>query len=333
MPQITIGDLTQSKVFNQRNTLLKDRIQNLSTEVTTGLTAKTTEQVKGDYTGLAGIEASLAQLASFKILTSETAARANTMQLVLNSMLDNASALSSSLLGAATSNSATRINTAGFDADQRLQSALSALNTKLGATSLFSGQSTDRSSVADLDTMMTALTTAIAGAVSAADVEAAVDDWFADPAGYEAVIYKGGPAQQAIDVSADETAKFDMTAKDPAIAAMLKGLALASLLQHGALLGDAGSRADLALRASVKLSNAQAPLLEVSARLGTIEATIATAGIRNDAEKSALETARLGLLAVDPYEAATKLQDSQTQLETLYAVTARMARLSLVNYL
>jgi len=333
MPQITIGDLTQSKVFNQRNTLLKDRIQSLSTEVTTGLTSKTTERVKGDYSALSGIEASLAQLSSFKVLTSETAARASTMQLVLNSISDNASALSSSLLGAATSNSATRINTAGFDADQRLQSALSALNTKLGATSLFSGQSTDQSSVTDRDTMMTALITAVSGALSAADVETAVNAWFANPAGFEAVVYKGGDTQQAIDISPDEKAKFDVTAKDPAIAAVLKGLALASLLQHGALSGDNASRAQLALRASIVLSNAQAPFLEVTARLGTIEATIANAGIRNDAEKSSLEIARLGLLAVDPYEAATKLQDSQTQLETLYAVTARMARLSLVNYL
>ena len=62
MPQITLGDLTQSKLFGARNASLKDAITNLSTEVTTGLAAKTTEAVRGDYSALSGIEASLTRL-------------------------------------------------------------------------------------------------------------------------------------------------------------------------------------------------------------------------------------------------------------------------------
>lgn len=333
MPQITIGDLTQSKVFNHRNALLKDRIQTLSTEVTTGLTSKTTETVRGNYSALTGIEASLTQLSSFKLLTGETGAMASAMQLVLSSIYDSGSKLGSDLLAAATSNSPARINTIGVDADQRLQSAMSALNTRFGGKSLFSGVDTRTSAVVDADTMMTALQTAVSGAVSAADMETAVADWFADPAGFEAVVYQGGAAQQPVDIGPDDKAKLDITAKDPAIAAMLKGLAMASLLQRGVFQGDDTSRADLGKRAGLSLSNAQAPFLELTARLGAAEATIVNAAIRNDAEKSSLETARLGLLAVDPYEAATMLQESQTQLETLYSVTARMSRLSLVNYL
>ena len=189
MPQITIGDLTQSKVFNHRNALLKDRIQNLSTEVTTGLTTKPTEAIKGDYSVLSGIEASLTQLASFKLLTSETGATAGAMQLVLANIYDSGSKLGSDLLAAATSNSSTRINTIGVDADQRLQSALSALNTRFGGKSLFSGVDTTTSAVSDANTMMTALQTAVSSALSAADVETAVNDWFADPAGFAAGVY------------------------------------------------------------------------------------------------------------------------------------------------
>ena len=333
MPQITIGDLTQTKVFNHRSANLKDSIQNLSTEVTTGLTAATTERVKGDYTALSGIEASLTQLSSFKLVTSETSAIANHMQLALNNISDSGSALSSGLLAAASSTSPTRINTLGVDADQRLQSALAALNTKFGTQSLFAGTMSDHPAVADADTMMAALGTAISGAVSAADIESAVNGWFNDPSGYESIVYQGGAAQDAIDIGPDQKAQIDVTAKDPAIASMLKGLALASLLHRGVLAGDDASRADLAKRAGESLASALAPFVELTARLGTTEATVVNAGIRNDAEKSALETARLGLQSVDPYEAATKLQAAQSQLEALYAVTARLSRLSLVNYL
>jgi flagellar hook-associated protein 3 FlgL len=36
---------------------------------------------------------------------------------------------------------------------------------------------------------------------------------------------------------------------------------------------------------------------------------------------------------VDPYEAATKLEAAQSQLEALYTVTARLSRLNLVDFL
>lgn len=333
MTQMTLGDLTQSKLFGHRNATLKDSITTLSTEVTTGLTAKTTEAVRGDYSMLSGIEASLTQLASFKLVTSETGALANHMQVALSSISDSGSALSTSLLSAATSNSPTRINVVAADADQRLQAALAALNTRLGGNALFAGTATDHPAVADADTMMTALQGAITGAVSVSDIGTAVDAWFADPAGYAATVYQGGTAQGSIDISPDQRVQLSVTAKDPAITAMLKGMAMATLLQRGALAGDDASRADLAKRAGVALASATAPFVEMMARLGTAEATIISAGVRNDAEKSSLETARLGLLSVDPYDSASKLQEAQTQLETLYSVTARMARLSLVNYL
>jgi flagellar hook-associated protein 3 FlgL len=46
-----------------------------------------------------------------------------------------------------------------------------------------------------------------------------------------------------------------------------------------------------------------------------------------------LEIARADLVAIDPFEAATRMEAAQTQLETLYSVTARLSRLSLVDFL
>jgi len=333
MTQMSLGDLTQSKLFGHRNATLKDSITNLSTEVTTGLTARTTQAVRGDYSMLSGIEASLTQLASFKRVANETGALANHMQLALTNISDSGLALSTSLLSASTNTSPTRLDMVASDADQRLQAALAALNTQFGGNSVFAGTATDHSAVTDADTMMTALQGAITGAVSASDIDTAVDVWFADPAGYGATVYQGGAAQGSVDISPDQRVQLGVTAKDPAIAAMLKGMAMATLLQRGALAGNDASRADLAKRAGMVLARATGPFVELMARLGTAEATIISAGVRNEAEKTSLETARLSLLSVDPYEAASKLREAQTQLETLYSVTARMARLSLVNYL
>ena len=55
--------------------------------------------------------------------------------------------------------------------------------------------------------------------------------------------------------------------------------------------------------------------------------------IRAAAEATALGLAREALIGADPYEAAAALEAAETQLETLYTLTARISRLSLVNFL
>ena len=333
MTQFTVGDLAQSLILSRRNATLKDSIQDLMTEATTGLATARTERLSGDYVPMAGIEASLTQLAAYRLVNVETGAIAGHMQIALSSISDSASTLSSSLLAAASGASASRIDMLGFDASQRLQSAMAALNTRMGAKSLFAGDMTDRAAVADAEVMMVALDAAVAGALSSLDVEMAVDAWFSDSAGFAATVYQGGDALAPVPVGRDQSAQIDVTALDPAIRAAIKGLAMASLLGRGVLAGSAVARADLAKRAGESLASNQTAMAELEARLGTTEANIITAGVQNDAERAALEIARLGLLSVDPYETAARLQEAQTQLETLFSITARMSRLSLVNYL
>ena len=43
--------------------------------------------------------------------------------------------------------------------------------------------------------------------------------------------------------------------------------------------------------------------------------------------------ARTGMVQIDPYDAATRLQNTETQLQLIYTLTARISRLSLADYL
>ena len=54
---------------------------------------------------------------------------------------------------------------------------------------------------------------------------------------------------------------------------------------------------------------------------------------RNEAEETSLEFARNSLLAADPFETATELENVQFYLQSLYTVTARNSQLNLVNFL
>ena len=63
------------------------------------------------------------------------------------------------------------------------------------------------------------------------------------------------------------------------------------------------------------------------------EAQIDAAQARNANESFALQIARNDLVSADPYETASKLQETEAQLEMIYTITARMTRLSLLDYM
>ncbi|MGV8988857.1 MAG: flagellin [Cypionkella sp.] len=335
MQTISVGDMAQSLILSRQGTNLKNTLQQLTKEVTTGLVSDQTARLKGNYVSIVGIEGSLSQLAAYNSVTSETQAITSVMQVALGTISDQSSSMGASFLAGASSNSATVINSLGAEAAKKLDTVMGALNIQLAGRSLFSGVKSDQPSVTSGDALLTALQNAItaSGAVSSGDVETAVNAWFDDPAGYGAVVYAGGNALSPVAIGPDQTAQIDVTAKDPAIMETLKGLALGALLSRGLLQGSDNARADLAKRAGQSLAASQTGFVQMSARLGTTEATIQNAATRNDAEKGALETARLNLLSVDPYEAASKFQEAQGQLQTLYTLTARASRLSLVDFL
>jgi len=107
--------------------------------------------------------------------------------------------------------------------------------------------------------------------------------------------------------------------KDPAIAAAIRVIARTD--------------PDVLLLTGIDFDHSLAALTALQARLGVAQERISSAEIRNAAESSALQIARSDLLAIDPYDTATALQATQTQLETLYSITARLTRLNLTDYL
>lgn len=333
MSTISLGDLAQTFMLRRQNVTLKADIQRLTTEITTGNAADASEKVSGDFTSLAGIDSSLARLEGYKANTTEAALLASGMQTALDTVGRVTSELGSSLLLAATTRDATQIGAIGADARQRLETAVGAFNTRLGSRSLFSGEATDQTSLISATSLMAEVEAAATGARTAEEVNTAVKAWFNDPNGYLAKAYTGGDPRGPISVAPSETTTIDVTAADPAIRDTLQGLALAALLDRGVLAGQIEARADLARLAGESLSASQGARAGLASRLGTMEGQIDDAASRNSAEKSALQIARSDIMSVDQYETNAMLEATQSQIETLYELTARISRLSLVDYL
>ena len=329
----SIGDLARSFTLRNQMTQLKADLAQRSQEVTTGRIVDIGRAVRGDFTPLTALDATLARLDAFKSVTSEAALSTKAMQSAISAVSDMSGQLGSALLSVTGPGNPTSVNAVAKDALAQFRSAVAIFNARVADRSLFGGTETRSPALAPADVILDAVVAAAASATTAQDVATAVDAWFADPAGYATVAYTGGPALDPLTVAEGEAVPLEATATDAGVRETLKGLALAAMLDRGTLAGNPAQRAELAKTGGAVLLEAADARGALAARIGTAEERIAHATTRNSAEATALQIARLGIVSTDPYEAATALTEAESQLDRLYSVTARLSRLSLANYL
>jgi flagellar hook-associated protein 3 FlgL len=333
MTSISYGDLAHSYLLRRQNVTTKTEMQALQTEVVTGQTRDITARVRGDVVPLMGLDASLSRLEGYQTLAREQLLVTGAMQTALNTIHDLSSNLAEFLIGVSTGVSETRVTAAAATARSNLETVVSALNTRFGDRSIFAGMATSSPALVDADTLLDSAETVVAGLTSATDIDAALTAWFDSPAGFQVAAYTGGAPLAPVTVSAGEEADMNITALDPAIKATLKGLVMASLLDRGLLAGQLSARQNLANSAGVSLMQTNTDRAYLTGRLGEVEAQVESAASRNSAEATSLRIVRNEITTVDGYEVASKLQDTQAQLEKIYTLTARMTRLSLMDYL
>ena len=334
MVMMSVGDL--SKVFHLRRQSadLKTALDRFGTEATTGRTADLSRTVGGDFAPVAGLERSLAQLDGYRTATNEAAAFAAALQETLGTVGTLASGGAAGLVQAAMTTSSSVIRTAGNDVKQRFVSAVAALNTRAADRTLLAGAATTSAAIVSAEDILVALRSLTAGMTSATAIDAAVVAWFDDPAGYGTLAYQGSATPLApFQLGEAEHVAMTITANNSQIRDTLKGMALGALVGEGLLEANRPEQMMLARRAGEHMLTADTAMSYLRADLGATEARIDEAATRNAAEQASLQLALSAIVSVDPYEVATALQETQTQLEMLYTITARMSRLHLVDFL
>ncbi len=335
MNYISVGDLSLSYLNQRHNTRIKNEIARLSEELASGRKSDLSTVGGGDFAPIVDLNRSLRANAAYGTAIAEADLMASTMQDTLSSISSHSQALGPALLNAGNSASPTMIQAATSDARVRFEAVLSGLNTQVAGRYLFSGKATDTPPMADAGTIIADLKLAVAGASTAADVEAAVDAWFDTPGGgYETVAYQGSTSPlERMQLSDSDTVALGLTAADGRVRQVLKGFALAALVSDGVLAGNTQERAALTLKAGERLLGGDSSLALLRADVGTAQARIEAASARNASERSALEITRSKLTSADPYKTATELESARTQLESIYRLTARLSRLSLSEFL
>jgi flagellar hook-associated protein 3 FlgL len=238
------------------------------------------------------------------------------------------------LLTAGNTGAAAHVAAAGAQAGAAFGAAVDALNTRHAGASVLAGTSVRGPSVAGADTMLDRIVTLAGPGADAATLQATAEAWFAPGGGFETDGWLGtGPADPVrLGPDAGALGARPPDAADPRLRDTLSGLAMGALVGRG-LPADPAGRAALAEVAGSRLAAAAEPRAALRADLGLLESVVAQADTQNIAARAALELARNDMLGADPYTTATALQDTQTRIETLYLMTARLARLNLAEYL
>ncbi|MBL4917037.1 flagellin [Szabonella alba] len=329
-----IGDLSRSLMLRHQLAALKDRAMVAAQEATTGQTADRLRHRGGDLGPLLGISSSLTRLGAFTRAAEDAALLASRMQTALATVEGQTAGLADGLLTIGLVGEKQTLAALGQDAEQRLDAVIATLNQQTGGVAPFAGIAGSGAALAPSGAILGALETAIttSGATGAGAVAVVIADWFEDPAGFAAQGYLGGPPRSAIPLSPEDSVTLDVTAAEPALRDTIRALAMAALTGRGIPAGLA-ERSELARLAGEDLLQGATGRTALAARIGLAEGRIGAAISRNAAETATLRLSQTGLLAIDPYEAATRLEETSGQIETLHAVTARLSRLSLVDFL
>ena len=335
MNYVSIGDLAQTFQTRRQTFQVKTELQRLSLELSTGRKTDISTKSTGDFSPIVGIERAIRATTAYETPLAETNLLAQSMQSAYATMQTHSDEMSGGLLTAGNSQNSTMIDAAAVDGETRFTAIVALFNTRVADRYAFAGTATDAPALADAATILADLNVAITGLTTAADVETAVDAWFDTPGGgFDTVAYVGSPnALGPIRVSEHDTVDLSITASDDSARAALKGFAIAALVSQGALQADIVERAALTKRAGEVILTAQSDIANVRAVIGSAEARMHEVELASSAELFSLESARLEIVAADPYETALQLEAVRVQLETVFSMTARLSRLSLMEYL
>lgn len=336
MSGLSIGDLSQTFQLRRDSARLKADLQRLTQELASGRESDLRTRFQGDLRPLASLERDLSRNDAFRLATQEAGLFLTAAQTGLESVQTASEDLLSSLLISPSLASSSQIDALAAQAGQSFASAVRSLNEQVAGRSIFAGIETTGPALSDPEPILADLAAdvAAAGAATAAEVEAVLDIWFAPGGDFDTVAFAGSTSPLApFRVSPEDEVAFGVTAADPALRDVLKGIAMAALMDRGVLSGDPDERGRLAARAGEVILAAKDDLVGLRGRVGSAEQAADSVSVKLAAQRSALEIARNGLVEADPFQAATDLAAVEAQLQTLYAVTARLSGLTLSNFL
>jgi flagellar hook-associated protein 3 FlgL len=328
---------------------LQTKLADAQKEVTTGRLADVGLSIGFKAGQAVSLRQEHARLQSITETNGLVASRLDASQAALKSLAENAQSFQSQLLAAR--NSATGPQLIQDQARAALSAFADMLNTTFNGASLFAGINADVKPIinynqqppaANAQAVASAFATAFGvsqanpavSSISAANMQAFLDGTFAglfDPAAWSGTWSSASDQNVRSRISTSELIETSVNANEAAFRKLASGYTMLADLGTDKLNQNAYQAVvDTAVRV---VTEAVQGITELQAGLGTAQERVKNANDRMSIQIDIM-TNHIGVLeGVDPYEASNRVAGLLTQVETAYAMTARIQRLSLLNYL
>ena len=341
---VAVASVTRQSILKTQGELV-----GAQKEVTTGRLADVGRTL-GTRTGQAvSLRQEHARLGTFMATNEMAGSRLETTQLTLDQLRETADGFLASLVS--TRDTTTGAKALGQQAAEGLKGLIASLNTTSGGQHLFGGIHSDAAPMADyfatpaaaskqaVDNAFAAAfgiaqTDPGAAAISAADMQTFLDGDFRalfDDPQWGANWSAASSQNMQSRISSAEVVDTSVNANEQAMRKLAMAYTMVADLGADGL--NEGAFRAVAETATRLISEGIHEITALQGRVGGAQQRIAQVNERMSVQVDILAKDIAGLENVDPFEAASRVTTLMTQLETGYALTARIQRLSILNYL
>ncbi|QND49553.1 flagellar hook-associated family protein [Rhizobium lusitanum] len=323
----------------------QNEMTNASTEATTGVYADIGVSLGSNTASSVNLTRDVTRIDSILSSNSVVNQRMTSSQTALSDMSSQAQKFMDQLVALRGNSDGSSIKLTQQTATATLSSFVADANTMVNGEYLFAGTNTDVQPMTDNST---AATTAIQSALSdyATAQGVAISDLTGDQM-KDFITTVAEPLVTSDSSWSDWSSASDQNmssrisnsevieSSTNANATGMRYLALSSTVAN-ALMGQGLSQDALNAVTDQATSYARQAidgLNNQASQLGLSQARLTDANTSLNAQKTIINTNIGDLTGVDPYEASTKVNSLQTQLETAYTIVSKIQQLSLVNYL
>jgi flagellar hook-associated protein 3 FlgL len=347
------SDFARLQALQKHAFATRNRLDVAAQEMTSNLKADRFEATGGNLTRLFALERSLERNAVFSQTIALTDLRLDVMQESLGRILAPAEDLAIDLATAVGKGDYSAAMLHADAARRALTDTVAVMNTTVAGQSLFAGATTDGPALAEAEAIVAAETKALldelraaaagvageardlARYLAAADAIAAIEAYFAKPAG---AFYAGGYVGSTtdltpVDIGEGQRLDYGMRADNDGIVAVLRAQAMAAVVAGGAFAGNQPEQIALLAESAAQMLPAKEGVLKLRAGVGSLQEAVEHARAERVAERDTLDLARAKIVATDPLEAASAYQALEVQLEAIYTVTSRLAGLRFANFM
>jgi flagellar hook-associated protein 3 FlgL len=277
------------------------------------------------------------------------ASRLSSTQDALGQLVDTAQTLLSALPSAISGEMASDVTRDSGKA--ALQAVTSILNTSVNGEYLFAGTNTDVKPINDFGATGSPAKAALDAAFlahfgftqndpAAANITAAdMDDFLTNDvmpqfmgAGWQANWSNATDQQIVSRIALNETTETSVSANTDGVKKLAMAASIVADLFSSTTMG-ADAKKTIAARAFSMVGEAVSNLGQVQSQTGIIENRVSTATDRLKTQVDLFDKHIQELEGVDPYEAANRVNDLMSHIQTSFALTARIQQLSLLNFL